>query len=103
MKFELGEVLKDKITGFQGVAMARTEYFTDCIHYGLCSQELKDGKPIDWEWIDETRLVQVKVKQKDHKGSTDTNKRPVSKCVANVTFGIRKKRNHGSNFNQANT
>lgn len=59
MKFELGEVLKDKVTGFQGVVMARTEYFTDCIHYGLCSQTLKDGKPIDWEWLDETRLIQV--------------------------------------------
>lgn len=59
MKFEMGEVLKDKVTGFQGVVMARTEYFTDCTHYGLCSQTLKDGKPIDWEWLDETRLIQV--------------------------------------------
>lgn len=58
-KFELGEILKDKITGFKGVVMGRTEYFTDCDHYGLCSQELKDGKPIDWEWFDDTRLVKV--------------------------------------------
>lgn len=60
MKFELGEILKDKVTGFRGVAMARTEYFTDCEHYGLCSQKLHDGKPINWEWFDETRLVRVK-------------------------------------------
>lgn len=59
MKFELGEVLRDKITGFEGVAMVRSEYFTDCTHYGLCSQKLKDGKPIDWEYFDETRLVRV--------------------------------------------
>jgi|GEM_PF-2446504 len=58
-KFLLGEILKDKVTGFQGVAMARTEYFTDCTHYGLCSQNLESGKPIDWEWFDETRLVKT--------------------------------------------
>lgn len=59
-KFELGETLKDKITGFKGVVMARAEYFTGCIHYGLCSQSLHDGKPIDWEWIDESQLVKVR-------------------------------------------
>lgn len=59
MKFELGVTLKDKITGFQGVAMGRTEYFTDCSHYGLCSRELKDGKPVEWQWFDETRLIQM--------------------------------------------
>ena len=58
--FELGEVLKDKVTGFKGVVMGRTEYFTDCTHYGLQSQELKDGKPLGWEWFDETRLERVK-------------------------------------------
>lgn len=63
-KFELGEVLKDNVTGFKGVALARTEYFTDCNHYGLCSQTLKDGKPIEWEWLDETRLIKVKGSKK---------------------------------------
>jgi len=75
MKFELGEVLKDKITGFQGVATARTEYFTDCEHYGLASQSLgQDGKPIDWEWFDETRLVKVKGKKRVMKESRTPSK-----------------------------
>lgn len=60
MKFGLGEVLKDKVTGFEGVVLGRTEYFTGCDHYGLCSQELKDGKPIGWEWLDEIRLIKVR-------------------------------------------
>jgi hypothetical protein len=60
-KFELGEVLKDVVTGFQGVAMGRTQYFTDCNHYGLCSQKLdKDGKIGEWVWLDETRLIRTK-------------------------------------------
>ena len=59
MKFELGMILKDKITGFQGVAMAHTEYLTECVHYGICSQSLQNGKPIEWEWFDEARLILV--------------------------------------------
>lgn len=58
-KYELGEVLKDKITGYQGVVMVRSEYFTGCTTYGLCSQTLKEGIPMEWEWIDGTRLFRV--------------------------------------------
>ena len=56
-KFELGEVLKDVVTGYTGVCMGRTEYLTGCSHYGLLSQKLKDdGTPRDYEWFDEQRL-----------------------------------------------
>ena len=64
MEFELGEALRDKVTGFQGVALARTEYYTDCNHYGLQSRTLKDGKPLGWEWFDETRLIRVEDAEK---------------------------------------
>lgn len=59
-KYRLGEVLKDKVTGFKGVAMARTEYYTGCVHYGLAAQKLVKDAVADWEWIDEKRLVLVK-------------------------------------------
>ena len=56
-KFELGVILKDIVTGFEGVAMGRTQYFTGCNHYGLSSQILsKEGKPNEWEWFDESRM-----------------------------------------------
>ncbi len=64
MEFEVGEILKDKITGFEGVVLGRTEYHTGCNHYGLQSKSLKDGKPIDWEWFDETRLMHVEGSEK---------------------------------------
>lgn len=35
MKFELGELLEDKVTGFKGTVMVRAEYFTGCVCYGL--------------------------------------------------------------------
>ncbi len=56
-KYDLGEVLKDRITGFEGVAVARTQYMTGCNRYSLQSQELKDGKPREWEAFDEDMLV----------------------------------------------
>ncbi|HDZ15335.1 hypothetical protein LCGC14_2159960 [marine sediment metagenome] len=59
MKFELGELLEDKITGFKGTVMVRAEYFTGCTHYGLQCNELRDGKMVDWEWIDSGRLMRV--------------------------------------------
>lgn len=64
-KFNLGDTLKDIITGFEGVAMARSQYFTGCHHYGLCPSELtKDGKEPDWMWVDESRLALVDEKTK---------------------------------------
>ena len=60
MKFELGELLEDRVTGFKGTVMVRAEYFTGCVCYGLLPQKLKDGKPMDWEWIDDGLLRRVK-------------------------------------------
>lgn len=36
--------------------MGRTEYLTGCNHYGLVPRALKDGIPMDYQWIDESRL-----------------------------------------------
>lgn len=58
-QYPLGCVLKDCITGFEGVVLGRTEYFTGCKHYGLASRGMKDGKPLDWEWFDESRLTMI--------------------------------------------
>ena len=56
-KYEIGEILRDKITGFNGVVMVRSEYYTGCTQYGLLPRNLDDkGKISDWEWIDEIRL-----------------------------------------------
>jgi hypothetical protein len=59
IKFELGEELQDVVTGYKGIVMGRTDYFTGCVHYGLAARELKDGKTLDWEWFDETRLSKI--------------------------------------------
>jgi len=55
-KFKMLDVVKDEITGFEGVVVAVSELDTGAIHYGVQSQKLKDGKPEKWQWVDETRL-----------------------------------------------
>lgn len=68
MKYELGQELKDIITGFKGIVMGRTEYLTGCVHYGLSPQKLtENGKTPDYEWIDESRLVATGKKIKGYK------------------------------------
>jgi len=53
----LGQEVKEKVTGFTGVIMSQTKYFTGCLHYGVQSRSLTaDGRFLDWEYIDESRL-----------------------------------------------
>jgi len=64
MTIKLGQKVKDKLTGFSGTVMARTEYLNGCVSYGILSDKLnKEGNPKDWQWFDEQRLtVKSKVK-----------------------------------------
>jgi len=51
------QIIWKKVTGFTGVIMSQTKYFTGCLHYGVQSRSLTtEGKLKDWEYIDESRL-----------------------------------------------
>ena len=53
----LGRKVKDVITGFSGVVIAKTEYLNGCISYCLQPTELKDNGTIkELEWFDSQRL-----------------------------------------------
>lgn len=54
---ELGQKVKDSITGFEGIAIAKAIYLNGCISWQVKSQKLKDGKTIEAEWFDEQRLT----------------------------------------------
>jgi len=56
---ELGDTLREKVSGLEGVVMARAQYSTGCIHYGIQSRGLKDGETRGWEWFDQSRLESV--------------------------------------------
>lgn len=56
-KFDLGDKVKERITGFEGVVVCQSRYLTGCNRYAVQSQELRDGKPADWVYFDEDMLV----------------------------------------------
>jgi len=62
-RYELGDEVRDIITGFKGIITSRTEYINGCVRYGVQPQTLKDGKTIDAEWTDEKQLKLVKSKR----------------------------------------
>jgi hypothetical protein len=59
MTVELGTRVKDKISGFEGIATGRTEYLYGCVRVLVEPERLEAGKPIEGEWFDEQRLVDV--------------------------------------------
>lgn len=54
---KLGDKVKDTITDYEGTVIAKIIYLNGCVRYEVKAKGLKDGKPIDSEWIDEEQLV----------------------------------------------
>lgn len=55
---ELGDEVQDVITGFTGIAIAKTEWLYGCNRYGVQSQALgTDGKAQEASWFDEPQLI----------------------------------------------
>ena len=53
----LGDTVKDVITGYIGIAVSSHHYLHGCTRFVVQSRELKDGKPIEDQYFDEQRLV----------------------------------------------
>ncbi|MCB7130416.1 MAG: hypothetical protein J3T61_12865 [Candidatus Brocadiales bacterium] len=60
----LGDKVKDSITRFIGVATAKTEYMSGCVHYEVTPVALKDGCPQKAIWIDAVWLSVVEKAKK---------------------------------------
>lgn len=57
---QLGEKVRDTVTGFEGIAVARLEYLNGCVQY--CVQPpAKDNKVEEGTWVDEAQLQAVGV------------------------------------------
>ena len=56
----LGAKVRDRISGFKGVAVARTERLYDCVRIGVLSQKLKDGQVTEPQWFDEAQVEVVR-------------------------------------------
>lgn len=59
-RYELGDKLKDRVTGMVGVATVRSEHLFGCERYWIEPQQIgTDGKPIEGRWIDQDSLELV--------------------------------------------
>jgi len=77
-KFELGDEVKDVITGYSGVVMHRTQWLHGCNTYGLQPRELdKDGAPVKREVFDEPGLKLKKAKVAEASRKTGGPARPL--------------------------
>jgi hypothetical protein len=48
---------RDKITGFEGIVVARDEWLNGCVRAGIQGEKLKeDGTPSDIQWFDEKQI-----------------------------------------------
>ena len=56
MGIQLGDSVKDRITGYTGIVIGITDWLHGCRRMTVQSQELKDGKPPDSLCIDEPQL-----------------------------------------------
>lgn len=56
----LGDRVKDTVTGLVGIVVAKIRYLQGCDRISVQPQELKDGKPVEPSWFDEPQLEVVK-------------------------------------------
>lgn len=59
-EFNNGDEVKDSITGFKGIVVAQTKWLNGCVRYLIQPQNLKDGKTVEAESVDEGQLVLIK-------------------------------------------
>lgn len=56
-EIEFGKTYRDMVTGFEGVATGRAQYWTGCDQILLVPTVDKDGKLREANWLDVQRLV----------------------------------------------
>jgi hypothetical protein len=59
-KFDVGDQVKDRITGFRGTITGRCEYLTGCRQYSIMPKAEKPNKAPEGVWCDEDRLELIK-------------------------------------------
>jgi len=77
MQVNLGDKVRDTITGLTGIAVARTEWFNGCTRIVVQPQAIKDGKAVETSCFDEPQLQVLKTKgpTKPPMGGGDRNDR----------------------------
>jgi len=56
MKIELGDKVKDKITGLDGIVTGITCWLNGCVRATVQPRLLHEGKPLEAQWFDVEQL-----------------------------------------------
>lgn len=56
----LGDEVKDSVSGFTGIAIGRSEFLNGCARVGVQPKVQKDGTLKDAVWFDEPQLTVLK-------------------------------------------
>ena len=85
MEIKLGQKVRDKITGFEGIATAKTEFLNGCVQYEV-TRKLRKGESLTAESvqginIDEQQLELIKSKKKPIKKSDNGGKMRINTFI----------------------
>lgn len=58
----LGDKVKDRVTGYEGIVICKTEYLNGCDQCGVKCSILKDGMPQDAVYVDAAQLEVIEAK-----------------------------------------
>lgn len=64
MEIKLGDTVKDRLTGLEGVVYGISYWLNSNTTIGIVPNYHKDGKPAETSWFDEGRLVVIQSKKK---------------------------------------
>ncbi len=73
---KLNDKVIDRITGFSGIVIGRTEWLNGYTQLGVQSKKLEDGKPLAVEWFNEQRLNRVVGGESEPKDGSPMDERP---------------------------
>lgn len=60
MKINLGDRVRDRISGFEGIVSAKSEYLNGCVRILVDPESLEDsGKLIKGAWFDDVQIELV--------------------------------------------
>jgi hypothetical protein len=82
-KFEMGDNVKDALTGFKGFINYRCQFITGCNQYGVQPKMKKSGEVPEYKAFDENRLVKEAggVKLPEQKTAEERKKEPGGAAV----------------------
>ncbi len=86
---ELGDLVKHKLSSFEGTVTGRAVYLYGCVQVLVNPGEVKDGKPVDSTWFDEDSMDVVEEGAAQRPASADTRKGgPAVNPMPNVGRGV---------------